>query len=510
MKISNFIRTLTRRYKLEKVFTPGTAATLTYVKRETLERDVIKFVKTPGIQLILYGYSGCGKSTLVINILTKLKIKYIVSRCTSKTTFNDLVLSAFDKLGVFYKSKKSKKKNAKIYGGISANKGHGPNINSSLSYEEMSSEIRVAQFQTSPERLAESFGAENSIWIIEDFHKVDNKEKKLIADVMKIFSDTANQYPVTKIICIGAVATARELIELDSNLSDRVAQIRVPLLTEEQILDIISIGLSLLNQYMTKKFKEQIAYYSNNLAMICHQLCLDICHSKKIYRTQFRKVSFDNTDFKKAVLSHMKQKSDTLKSLYNKITSSRIRKQVLKAFINTDNEFLTIDEIYNEIIHNFTDITSENTQKQIEQMISPKYEEVLRIENYTMKISFSNPFFKSYVRMSLDIENMEKQNRQNRRKQKYAFEPDEQENILDRLNKYKPSSSLEDFNKYIDLQYRKAISYPTKIDTILYPIEQVPVIDTNKQIFKVKKRLNTGSNIRAIKRNKTFPRNRKR
>lgn len=510
MRISTQINVLLCKYKIENVFTPGTTAKLTYVKRENLEQDVIKFVKTPGIQLILYGYSGCGKSTLVLSILAKLKVKYVISRCTSSTTFNDLLLSAFDQLEIYYKSGKTNNKNSKFSGSILANQGYGPKINSSFSYEKISSETRVAPFQISPERLAESFGAKKHIWIIEDFHKVDKKEKKLIADVMKIFSDTAHKYPVTKIICIGAVATARELIELEDNLSDRVAQIRIPLLTTEQILDIISIGLSLLNQSMTKKLKDQIAYYSNNLALICHQLCLNICYSKKIYRTQFRKVSFDNTDFKKAVLSHMKQKSDTLKSLYDKITSSRIRKQILKAFIDTGSESLTIDEIYNEIMQNVKDITSDNTQKQIEQMISPKYEEVLRIENYTLKISFSNQSFKAYVRMSFDMEVMEERNRQNRKKQNYSFELDEQENILDRLNKYKPSSSLEDFNKYIDLQYRKAITYPTKIDTILYPIEQVPIIDLNKLNIKTyKNRLNTGKNIRAIKRNKTFPKNRK-
>ena len=58
------IRQLFWKSKLNKVFTPGTVATLTYVSRNSIENDFEKFLDIPGIQIILYGYSGCGKSTV--------------------------------------------------------------------------------------------------------------------------------------------------------------------------------------------------------------------------------------------------------------------------------------------------------------------------------------------------------------------------------------------------------------------------------------------------------------
>ena len=93
---------LFRRYELEKVFTPSTIAKLTYVSRTVIEKDVDKFLKIPGMQMVLYGHSGCGKSTLIYNKLLNQRINYIQTSCTSSTSFNDLLFQAFDKLNVFY------------------------------------------------------------------------------------------------------------------------------------------------------------------------------------------------------------------------------------------------------------------------------------------------------------------------------------------------------------------------------------------------------------------------
>lgn len=102
------LRRLFWKSRLSKVFTPGTVATLTYVNRIAVENDFEKFIHTPGIQIILYGYSGSGKSTLNENILTKEKLKFIPSRCQSNTTMTDLILDAFDQLNVFYNSEHRK------------------------------------------------------------------------------------------------------------------------------------------------------------------------------------------------------------------------------------------------------------------------------------------------------------------------------------------------------------------------------------------------------------------
>uniref|UniRef100_UPI003BB953AA AAA family ATPase n=1 Tax=Pseudomonas poae TaxID=200451 RepID=UPI003BB953AA len=69
---------------------------------------------TPGTQLVVYGYSGSGKSTLLRNKLRQLYEREITTRCTSSTSFDQLMLSAFDDLDSYYISEKLDKKTSSI------------------------------------------------------------------------------------------------------------------------------------------------------------------------------------------------------------------------------------------------------------------------------------------------------------------------------------------------------------------------------------------------------------
>lgn len=82
-------------------------------------------------------------------------------------------------------------------------------------------------------------------------------KKKKIADILKIFIDAANDYPNVKIICIGAVGSARELINLDSNLYPRITELHVPLLSGQEIKEIINQGCKLLNISMSDNLIEK-------------------------------------------------------------------------------------------------------------------------------------------------------------------------------------------------------------------------------------------------------------
>ena len=61
---------------------------------------------------------------------------------------------------------------------------------------------------------------------------------------MKIFVDNANEYKQTKVICIGACDTTNELVQLDPNLKNRIAEIEVNLLSENSIRTIGTTEIS--------------------------------------------------------------------------------------------------------------------------------------------------------------------------------------------------------------------------------------------------------------------------
>ena len=86
-------------------------------RREEVNDKLVEALMTPGTQLVVYGYSGSGKSTLLRNKLRQIYEREITTRCTSSTSFDQLMLSAFDDLDSYYVTEKSDKKN-KLHLGV--------------------------------------------------------------------------------------------------------------------------------------------------------------------------------------------------------------------------------------------------------------------------------------------------------------------------------------------------------------------------------------------------------
>ena len=95
---------------LDEIFTPSTAATINYIKRNDIDRKLVSEMETPGKQLIVYGHSGSGKTSSVRNMLNKNNLKYIRTNCESNTSFEELILNAFDALDIYVISEKSHKR----------------------------------------------------------------------------------------------------------------------------------------------------------------------------------------------------------------------------------------------------------------------------------------------------------------------------------------------------------------------------------------------------------------
>ena len=73
-----------------------------FVPRPGLSDQLVNALNTPGMQVVVYGESGSGKSTLLSNKLEEIHAKCITTRCTSETTFSELLLDAFDRLSPYY------------------------------------------------------------------------------------------------------------------------------------------------------------------------------------------------------------------------------------------------------------------------------------------------------------------------------------------------------------------------------------------------------------------------
>src|SRR5690606_321382 len=109
-----------------------------------------------------------------------------------------ILRQAFSDLGVFVENQRSSYSDSELssegrIGGslipISLGVTSNTKSNNANHYD------RAIGYQITPQSLVKVLGEEGIIWILEDFHKIDNREKKNLVQVMKLFMDKSTLYP---------------------------------------------------------------------------------------------------------------------------------------------------------------------------------------------------------------------------------------------------------------------------------------------------------------------------
>lgn len=435
-----------KKKTLSDVFTPGTVAKVNYLRRGELEARITNSLETPGVQIILYGHSGSGKTTVIRKLLDENNYQFVRTQCTKEKTLNDVILDAFSQLDRFCVSEWTFKKGRKIGSTI---KAEIESIKAEIGCKvESSSEQKMTRLlppRLTAQKLAEIFRESGLIWMIEDFHKLSDVEKQKLADVMKVFVDEANEdmdyHQPCKIICIGAVNTPRELLTLDSNLSPRVAQIKVPLLTDEEIKEIIEQGCNLLNVAMSEQLVLNLVSYSNNIGSLAHYMCLDICNEYNVKRTSFRRITIEDKSFNVAIKGYLNRNSDTLQKTYDLITAkSKAAWYVLKTMHMHNKDSIKAKDLVQRINPKHQSISKDEIQQALIELQSHPYY-IIRYDEYTDSFSFSTPFWSAFIRIQLESEQAEKNKNQKKKKNAYLVNQDTFEamtirQIIDIYEKY--------------------------------------------------------------------------
>lgn len=404
-------------FELGDIFTPSQPAQHTYVERQDVIKRLSRGLSTPGKQIVLYGYSGAGKTTLLTNKLRTDNIKHITTRCVNGMSLIDVVIDAFNQLEVFYTSFSDETENAKYGGSIGASYfGIKATLSGEHGANQKSTAKRAVELPITPQTLAKFMGESGNCWVIEDFHKIDVNEKKLMAQIMKVFMDSSVEYKQLKIIAIGAVNSAREVVQFDPEMKNRISEIEVPLMVSEDLREIIDVGQTLLNVKIPEIIISKMVAYSSGLAAVTHQLAYLICEVNKITKTYDSVKSFDinKTTFDQALDEYLAENSDTLKSIYELSTrivhkrNSENPAEIIKAILTINKDSVTIAEIADII--RFTDINykGNNLKKYVDELTLPTRSEILRYNEDSMSYYFSNPFIKAYFQCMLrnDVKNV--------------------------------------------------------------------------------------------------------
>lgn len=394
------------KYKLKEVFTPTIPARLTFVSRESVQKNLERAIMQPGKQLVIYGPSGAGKTTIIKNMFEELKIPSVTTSCKNNMTLSNLIIELIRKLQIPIIDNQEVVNGGEFGGDISISLfGFGAKTNSKL-LDTKKTTYKNIDYGTSIHALIDELGKRNICWIIEDFHKIEESEKKEFSQIMKMFMDSADLYPEIKIISIGAVNTAREVINYDSELNNRVAEIQVPLLTNSELQSIIVKGCKLLNIYFTQKSIEKIVTYSNGLPSVTHSLCYNSCIDLRIYSTVLGDVEkqIPDSTLNDAIHSYIEEKSDSYKKVYELAT--KVYKQrkhdnpvdIINAFLELKiNDGVTVNDIKRHINKKFSSYKGQNLKSYIHELTSKDRGEIFRYNKDSDRYFFHNPFIQAYA-----------------------------------------------------------------------------------------------------------------
>ena len=187
-------------YDTTSVFTPNTAARLTFVERDEINSELVYAIETPGRQVFIHGDYGTGKSSLILNKLEQLYEYHITTFCINELTFENIFQSAFDQLNSFYISAKEYKGSSKFSAGIKSQSFAEFAFGVEKTQEDVEKLIRTTPHLLNPNNLSKLLGKMNACWLIEDFHRLSSDVSSRMAQNIKVFTDMASEYPEVKLL----------------------------------------------------------------------------------------------------------------------------------------------------------------------------------------------------------------------------------------------------------------------------------------------------------------------
>ena len=227
---------------------------------------------------------------------------------------------------------------------------------------------------------------------------------------MKMFMDSSMEYRNVKLIAIGAVNTGREVINFDKEMRQRLSQISVPLMLEEELRQIIDKGEEQLNIRFDTPVKEAIIRVSSGLASICHQLCLNCCSYKEVFQTAATLTRIDEAALNTAFEMYVEENEDSIKQDYEEAVKKdggvdELPEIVLTAIARYRNEEMPYKTILKKIEFEYKDKDINIDDLPLDTLMSELQKDIRgSVLSYNSKIesySFSNPFMRVYVQCVL-------------------------------------------------------------------------------------------------------------
>ncbi|GAA4299608.1 TIR domain-containing protein [Compostibacter hankyongensis] len=239
--------------------------------------------------------------------------------------------------------------------------------------------------------------------IIDDFHVLIAEAKLSIANYMKILADEESGY--SKLILIGINKAGDSLVQLASDLNNRIDTVRFEKNPDEKVMQVIEQGEIALNiLFNTKK---EIVELSKGSFHIAQYLCNEICTFEGILERS------DNKRIIETSLEIIKQKvlDEFGRTFYSKArsfaTGTRLRREGRAPYLHllywlslSDDWTIQIDDISREHPEHKLSILQVADKGHLEGVIKDdeSIQEVIHFDSHSRVLSIEDPKFMFYLR----------------------------------------------------------------------------------------------------------------
>lgn len=393
------MRSIVEKYALKEVFTPTSPARITFVERNNdVNNRLVRALELPGNQIVIYGYSGSGKSTLLENVLFRTYEKQINTNCMKGMSFEQVILDGFEQLEEFYVNEITNNKKNTIdakakadYLAIKSQLG--------ISFETARTEkhSRILPPQLTPQNLGRLLGQSGYCWVLEDFHKIEGEEKEKLAQMMKVFVNLSVAYPDLKVIALGAVNTARQVVKSDKEMRRRIAEIHIELMSNDEIKQIIVKGCNALNIRIDEDLQNDIAHHSNGLASICHKICYLMCSTALIAETIKETITFTAEDLHNALCQYIEDEEDTIRDAFDSALKVEKVEPTLRILSAQNISGAHVDDLFQWSKEHMIRTTKTKLKEDLEKLETEEFGEFVKLEENSQKYSFTDPFYRGFA-----------------------------------------------------------------------------------------------------------------
>lgn len=369
---------------------------------------IVSALTNRGAQLVVFGESGAGKSTVIINELARRKMKSIRTICTTSSTYESIILDAFDQLDQWVVSERRRTREIKATASALASM-ESAGIRASLGSSRESGEtsVRLVDPQVTAQRLGTVLGKAGVTWVIDDFHKVPNVEKVALAQAMKVFSDLSVSEPRFRAIVLGATETAQEVVELDNELANRVAEIPVSTFSDEELGAILEQGGKLLRIDFSE-VADEIVRMSVGTASVAHGIARQCALVLGVERTSKRSQRVGRADLTAAVERYVLESEATLRTAFDRgLRRDRIRRYdncrlILEALARLPESGAHHAEILAEIRRQESSYGPGNLTNYSRQLLTEERGELLK-QGMDGRFKFQSPLVHAYARSYFNV-----------------------------------------------------------------------------------------------------------